>query len=334
MDDSMHAAVVGRTTPGYNVANESSASAISWGAVIGGAFVAAALSLILLALGSGLGLSSVSPWENAGASAQTIGIASAIWLALMQLIAASVGGYLAGRLRTKWVDVHTDEVFFRDTAHGFLVWAVGLVMTASFLTSAATSLVSGGAKVGAAALAAGAGGAATAAAAQPAAAGTTTVIDPSAYFVDRLLRSDRPAGEPAGTAAPAATAGTAVATPAGTAVASDASTRAGDASVRAELGRLFTVGFRNGELNPADRAYVVQVVATRTGMSQADAEKRVNDVIVQAKAAADEARAAADAARKAAAYFSLWIFISLLIGAFCASYAATIGGRQRDRVTV
>jgi hypothetical protein len=334
MNDSMHAAVAGRTTPGYNIANESSASAISWGAVIGGAFVAAALSLILVALGSGLGLSSVSPWENAGASAQTIGIASAIWLALMQLIAASVGGYLAGRLRTKWVDVHTDEVFFRDTAHGFLVWAVGLVMTASFLTSAATSLVSGGAKVGAAALAAGAGGAATAAAAQPAAAGTTTAIDPSAYFVDRLLRSDRPAGEASVTAAPAAAAGTAVAAPAGTAVASDATARAGDASVRAELGRTFTVGFRNGELNPADRAYVVQVVAARTGMSQADAEKRVNDVLAQAKAAVDEARAAADAARKAAAYFSLWIFISLLIGAFCASYAATIGGRQRDRVPV
>jgi membrane protein involved in colicin uptake len=115
---------------------------------------------------------------------------------------------------------------------------------------------------------------------------------------------------------------------------SDATTRASDASVRAELGRIFTVGFRDGELNPADRAYVVQVVAARTGMSQADAEKRVNDVLAQAKAAADEARAAADAARKAAAYFSLWIFISLLIGAFCASYAATIGGRQRDRVTV
>ena len=329
MNDSMNPAVVGRPAYGFNAAVESAVSAVSWGAVIGGAFVAAALSLILVALGSGLGLLSVSPWEGLGASAKTIGIATAVWLALMQLISASVGGYVAGRLRTKWVDVHSDEVFFRDTAHGFLVWAVGLVMTAAFLTSAASSLVSGGAKVGAAALAAGAGGAATAAATQPVAGASPNAADPSAYFVDRLLRSDRPAAD---AGAPAAS-GTA-ATPTGTALASDGNARQTDASVRAELGRIFTIGFRNGELSPPDRDYVAQVVAARTGMSQADAQKRVDEVAAQAKAAADDARAAADAARKASAYFSLWIFISLLIGAFVASYSATIGGRLRDRVPV
>ena len=124
--------------PETSVRNEAHSSGVSWAAVIGGAFVAAALSLILLALGAGLGLSSVSPWSNVGASASTISTAAIMWLILMQVISSSMGGYLAGRLRTKWASIHTDEVYFRDTAHGFLAWSVALVVTAAFLTSAAT----------------------------------------------------------------------------------------------------------------------------------------------------------------------------------------------------
>jgi len=112
--------------------NEAHSSGVSWAAVFAGAFVAAALSLILLALGTGLGFESVSPWANQGASAPAVGKSAIIWLIVMQIIAASMGGYLAGRLRTKWANIHTDEVYFRDTAHGFLVWAVGLVITAAF----------------------------------------------------------------------------------------------------------------------------------------------------------------------------------------------------------
>jgi hypothetical protein len=108
--------------------------------VIGGAFVSASLALILLSLGTGLGFSGVSPWSNFGASAASVGKAAVACLILTQIIASAMGGYLAGRLRTKWANVHTDEVYFRDTAHGFLVWAVGLVITASLLASAATSL--------------------------------------------------------------------------------------------------------------------------------------------------------------------------------------------------
>src|SRR4029077_11849707 len=110
--------------------NEVSSSALSWAAVIGGALVAAATSLILLVLGTGVGLSSVSPWSNQGSFAETVSIAAIVWLVVSQVIASAMGGYLAGRLRTKWVNIHTDEVYFRDTAHGFLVWAVGLVITA------------------------------------------------------------------------------------------------------------------------------------------------------------------------------------------------------------
>src|SRR5476651_1207409 len=152
--------------------NEAHSSGVSWAAVIGGAFVAAALSLILLALGAGLGLSSVSPWSNVGASASTIGTAAIVWLIFMQVVSSSMGGYLAGRLRTKWANVHTDEVYFRDTAHGFLTWAVALVVTAAFLTSAATYMVGGDAR-----------GTASARSDQ-------TVDGAERYYIDQLYRAE------------------------------------------------------------------------------------------------------------------------------------------------
>src|ERR1039458_1438429 len=161
-----------------SVKNEAPSSGVSWPAVVAGAFGAAGCGLILLALGTGIGLSSVSPWSNMGASASAIGIGAIAWLIVTQIIAAAIGGYLAGRLRTKWVNIHTDEVYFRDTAHGFLVWAVGLVITAAFLASAATSMVGGGAPLGSIT-----SGKAT----------TAQASDPNAYFVDTLFRSVRPA---------------------------------------------------------------------------------------------------------------------------------------------
>jgi hypothetical protein len=165
--------------------NDSNSSGVSWEAVIAGAFVAAALSLALLALGTGVGFSSVSPWANSGATASAIGWTAIIWLVLMQFIASSLGGYLAGRPRTKWVNVHTHEVYFRDTAHGFLVWAVGLVVTAAFLTSAATSLVGGAARAGA-----------TVAEASGSSQGGGG-LGQNGYFVDTLLRTSASSSGPA-----------------------------------------------------------------------------------------------------------------------------------------
>src|ERR1700676_5546261 len=161
------------------VRNEASSSGVSWAAVIGGASVAAATSLILLALGTGVGLSSVSPWSNAGASAAAVGKTAIVWLIFSQIIASALGGYLAGRLRTKWVNIHTDEVYFRDTAHGFLVWAVGLVITVAFLASAAAS-VGRSARRGAVA---GEG---------PRVAASRGTFGPNEYFVDSLLRTSSP----------------------------------------------------------------------------------------------------------------------------------------------
>src|SRR5580704_1934862 len=155
-----------------SIANEARASGVSWPAVIAGAFVAAALSLILLALGAGLGFSSVSIWSNVGASGSTIGRAAILWLIVMQIVSSSMGGYLAGRLRTKWANIHTDEVYFRDTAHGFLAWAVALVITAAFLASAAASMVG-----------------ATASSAGNGRVTEGQEFDPNEYFIDTLFRS-------------------------------------------------------------------------------------------------------------------------------------------------
>lgn len=266
--------------------NEAYSSGLSWAAVIGGAFVTAALSLILLALSAGFGFSSVSPWSNVGASASTVGKAAIVWLILMEIISSSMGGYLAGRLRTKWANIHTDEVYFRDTAHGFLAWAVALVVTAAFLASA-------GATMAGSTVSMTAGGAEMNTGLGPAGRG----VGPNAYYLDILLRSDS--------------------------VKPDSS----DPIVRREAGRILENALQRGGIPLADKSYLAQVVASRTGVSQNEAEKRVS-------VAFESIQEAADAARKAVAHSLLWGFLALLIGAFCASFAATIGGRQRDQVVL
>ena len=246
---------------------------------------------------------SVSPWSNNNVSVATFGVLAAAWFIAVQLFASGVGGYLAGRLRTRWVSVHTDEVYFRDTAHGLIVWGVGAIVTAWLLTSGAASVVAGAAHAGGSALEA-AGTAAAGPAAQVAGQAPSSEGSSAAYFTDMLFRTDRPdtSGDPA--------------------------------AARAEVGRILATDALSGEMPAADRTYVAQVIAARTSLSQADAEKRVSDLVEQAKnakhKAIETAKTAADAARKTGVYVALWAFISLLIGAFSASYMATVGGRVRD----
>ena len=294
-------------TPG---GSSSSASAVSWAAIFAGAAAAAALSLILLLLGTGLGLSSLSPWANEGASGKALGIGTILWVTFMQLAASAVGGYIAGRLRTKWVDLHTDEVAFRDTAHGFLAWAAATLFTAALLTSTVSALVSGGVRAGAQVAGGAASAATTAAAGGAAAAGSDAAKSggdsgPMGYFVDSLFRN--PKAKPSASSEQAST---------------------------AEVTRIFTNAAASGKLPQEDARYVAQVVSQRTGISQQEAEKRVNETFSQMQAKKEEtekaAREAADKARKASAAGALWLFISLLIGAFVASLFGIYGGRQRD----
>src|SRR5581483_2553743 len=146
-----------------NVVIEPTQPTVSWGAVIGGAFIIAATSIILLALGAGFGLSAVSPWPQQGASVTTFAIGTAVWLIVVQWLSAALGAYVAGRLGARWVGVTLHEAYFRDTAHGVLAWAVAAVFTIAFLASAIGAVPGG--------------------AANPAA--------PPQYFVDTLFRKDR-----------------------------------------------------------------------------------------------------------------------------------------------
>ena len=257
---------------------EPSIAGVSWPAVAAGAIVSCALTLVLMAFGTGLGLTVVSPWTGSGVSATTFKIGTGLYLVVIAMMASSIGGYLAGRLRTRWVGVHGDEIYFRDTAHGFIAWAFASVLGAVLLASPASSLIGGAAS--------GASQAATTVASQS---------GPMDGYVDTLLRPNTPTAQ------------------------------SGNAQeTRGEMVRLFTSSFRSGnELKPADREYVSKVVAARTGLSQADADKRVNEVVTQAKSDID-------AARKAAAQLAFWLTAALLIGAFCASLAATEGGGLRD----
>jgi hypothetical protein len=297
-------------------------SAVSWGAIAAGAAAAASLSLILLILGVGLGLSSVSPWARDGVSAATFGMSTILWLTLTQLLASSMGGYVAGRLRTRWTEVPIDEVYFRDTAHGFLAWAVASLATAALLTSVIGSILSGGVQAGASVIGGAAGTASSALGGTAASTRMAQGIDggPMSYFVDLLFRRDA-------TAAAAATA------TAGSSTGMDANDRA-SGNDAAEVSRILMNVSRSEPLPPEDIRYVGQIVAQRTGLTQPDAEKRVADVYAKAQAKArnaqEAARDAADKARKASAYSALWLFVSLLIGAFVASLSATFGGRRRD----
>ncbi len=255
---------------------ESRASAVSWAAIAACGVAAAGFSLFLLELGAGIGLSVISPWSTTAPSTTAISATAGISLCLISIMASALGGLVAGRLRTRWVGVHTDEVYFRDTAHGFLAWAFATIISASLLAAGATSVL---------------GGATQGAASNPG------LVPDTSYYTDMLFRSDRPVAAP--------------------------STPAGQAS-NEEMGRIFARGLvRGAQLPVSDRTYIAQRVAARTGLSQEEAERRVDTVVTQARTAADEAR-------KAAAKTAFWMAAALLCGALAASFAAAEGGRERD----
>ena len=299
-----------------------SASAVSWGAILAGAAGAAALSLILLILGTGLGLSSISPWADSGTSATTMGVSTIVWITLTQLSASGMGGYLAGRLRTRWLAVHTDEVYFRDTAHGFLAWAIATLATATLLTSVIGSIIGGGVKAGASLASGLANATATSGAvmARPERI-TTANNDNGNYFIDLLFRKNVAVSTPVFNSSDSLANTSTNITPTST-------------ENTAEISRIFMMSMMAGALSPEDSRYVSQVVARRTGLTREEADTRVKNTYSRLQNNLRNAELAtkqtADKARKASAYAALWLFISLLSGAFIASWMATFGGRQRD----
>lgn len=307
---------------------ESSRSGVSWSAVFAGGVAASGISLILLMLGMGLGFASISPWAGDSMSAAGLAVTAGIWIVVVQWLASVVGGYVAGRLRTKWADHHSDEVFFRDTAHGFLSWGVATMLAIAFTAFAGLTAIGGAATgVGAAA---------------------GVAADSSAYSLDQLFRTDPAEGgaaEPAAPGAPAAPdaagavpdaatapdattaapAQSAQSTAASPSAAPAAETAAGaDEALRAESGRLLERAVL-GTGDDADRDYLAQLVSRQSGLSQEEAEQRVDQVTAAAKQAADEAR-------RASAYAAIITALSLLVGAFIAAAAGALGGRHRDEL--
>lgn len=291
---------------------------VSWGAVLAGGVGAAAFALILLTLGTGLGLTSISPWSSGAQNAKAFGFAAVVWVCVTSILTSGLGGYLAGRLRRRWLAVDADEIHFRDTAHGFLSWAVATLFTAAVLTAAVSGIVRVGAQSGATTNA-------TSTATSPAAGGSVTMATmqrgnamaemntwPLGYFVDSLFRM--PTGSP---------------------VATTATTTGSNETERVETARIFLNSVATGDqLSPEDTAYLSQLVAQRTGLTPEAAQARVVTTytrLLQKVTALDAAaKSVADKARKVAVGASLWLFISLLMGAFSASLMATHGGRVRQ----
>lgn len=288
---------------------------LEWAPVIGGAIAAAAISFVFLTFGGAVGLTLTSPWPNAGASAITVAIVIGVWVMAVQAGSFAAGGYLAGRLRTARLESTQPEGQFRDGAHGFLVWALGVVfggvllgltgLSALKTTVQSTAMVAGGAASGASAKA----------------TENALATGPVDYAVDYIYR---PAGTPSSPAA-AATPGSV--TPA---TGASAATQSPSAEDRAEVARVFTQTIRNQELTARERDYLTQVVVRRTGMPEADAQKRVDEAVNEAKNLEIKAREAADKARKAALIAGFLAAVSLLVGAAAASAGASLGGRHRD----
>jgi hypothetical protein len=260
-------------------------SAASWPSIIAGAFVAAASTVILVALGSGIGFASISPWPGRGASLTSFAVTTAIWLIVTQWVSAALGGYITGRLRTRWMGTHPHEVFFRDTAHGFITWAVATILVvavgaSSFLVARPGSEPGSRMTV-------------NSARSNP----DSTV---PAYEIDKLFRSSNFGG----------------------------AALLGDA--RTEAAHIAANAFAEGSFPAADRAYLIEQLSARTGSSQADAQARVDSFIAAVAQAQAKLKAEEDAARKAAAEASIYLALSMLIGAFIASVSAALGGRIRD----
>ena len=297
--------------------NESPVSAVSWAAIFAGATTAVAISLLLAALGTGLGFASISAWPGAGASAETFSIMTAIWLVIMQWVASGMGGFVTGRLRTKWAGLHTHEVFFRDTAHGFVMWAAATVATVAVVALAAGGVAREGVRAASTVASGAAQGATQGLAASAGTQGLTDSGGVSGYSVDELFRAPPSAASNA----------------AGPASAAAGSSPASASDPRAESARILAMSLGKEGLSAEDRTYLAQLVSSRTGLSQSEAEQRVDAVAGQVKAAELKARQAADAARKVAAMTSIFTALAMLIGAFIACVAAAIGGNERDQHT-
>jgi hypothetical protein len=281
-----------------SVGSATGASFVEWGAVLAGAVLAAALSFVLLTFGVAIGLSAISPWPNSGVSTKVLGSLAIFWAMVQQIGAFMAGGYVAGRMRSRWHEPTQHEVEFRDGLHGGLVWAVGVVIAAALFMTAAGAATRTGAEV----------------AGKTAVSGVASTTDSMDLVLDTLLRPAIVA-QAAPPSSPAAAAATTPRPRAGAALATDDS--------RAEMSRILASSVASGSMSEQNRAYLAQLVAQRSGLSQQEAEKRVNDAFTAARQAADKAR-------RAGILTGFVTAASLILSFGAAWWAALKGGQHRD----
>jgi hypothetical protein len=281
--------------PATSAASVGGASFVEWGAVFAGAALAAAISFVLLTFGAAIGLSATSPWPNSGASAKLIATLAVLWAMVQQIGAFMVGGYVAGRMRSRWHEPTQHEVEFRDGLHGGLVWAVGIVIGAALLLATAGAAAKTGAELtgrtaGAVAISGG---------------------EPMDAVLDTMLRPATVAQAPSSSSPPSPAAATARAR------------GLGADETRSEMARVLAAAAASGSLSEPNRNYLAQLVAQRSGLSQPEAERRVNEAFTAAREAADKAR-------KAAILTGFVTAASLIISFGAAWWAAMRGGQHRD----
>jgi hypothetical protein len=272
-------------------------SYVEWGAVFAGAVLAAALSFVLLTFGTAIGLSATSPWPGSGLSAKVIASIAVFWVMVQQIASVMVGGYVAGRMRSRWYETG-HEAEFRDGLHGALVWGVGVLISALLVFATAGAVTRTGADL-----------------ANKAAGSMASSSDAMDTVLDTMLRQASTAqAAPGAPAAPGASA--AQGTPTRQrAAASD--------ETRAEISRVLASSVASGSITPENRTYLAQLVAQRTGISPQDAERRVDNAV-------NSARDAADKARRAAILTGFVTAAGLIISLGAGWWAAMRGGHHRD----
>jgi hypothetical protein len=274
---------------------EATASYVDWSAIIAGVVLASAISLVLLAFGSALGLSFINFRAGADVMPLWVAIAAATWLLWVQVSSFMAGAYLTGRMRKRHLDASEHESDVRDGAHGLLVWAGALVVGALIATGGISAIAG----------AVGSAASTLTTAASNVAGDAAQAIDPNAYFVDTLFR-------PAPEATPPAP---------GT----DTSAQ------RAEAGRIIAQGEVTGSVSDADKTYLGQLVSQTTGMPADQANARVTEVMTAIDNAKAEAARVAENARRTGVLAAFLTAASLLVSAAGAYWAAQQGGNHRDK---
>lgn len=258
---------------------------IQWGPVIAGALTAAALATVLHAFAGAIGLAVSSTAPTWRDASVALWLLSGVYLILVAVVSYGLGGYVAGLLRECHTIIGAPAAAPErvDDDIEMRDGLHGLIVWA--LATLLTALLLVGAVAATTRLAAPSGGA----------AGPSTSVAGEnliAFDLDRLLRGERRQGDDV-------------------------------EHTRAEAARILLTSSSHSGVAAEDRAYLVRLVAARSGLAAPEAERRVDAAIASAKE--NIARA-----RRSTVILAFMVGAAALLGAAAAWFAAVAGGEQRD----